>query len=390
MEKTGGQVHEIEYNNEQYHAYINNEEMIGIGYSQGSGGTRIVKYNVKTVISTDIVSYDIHYYSLSFNNDGKQCIIDFENTLFYVDLHRKPEELVKFFEGYEYIKSKSITKDNISVIYAEESKVFLAYYKKTKLIFRKKIEMASYNKPLGVFATEDDHIIYVDNTNKVFIATEHTIMDISFENKVHFHDPALFYSYEKNEIWVQFLGNPYAINRFVFINTISAYSLVDQAYNSSDEQINSESCFVELLLTYEKCHRIAQFSFSEEDNSLFRMQKPIYFTDLPNSGIFSFTTMKATNDKNKEELCVMFQYSNQLKFYMLKSGKIRKHHESNYGKRNIIKFKNRMFFWEDNGRTIDRVECSIKKEERAYFYKAYDAKNIIKMCKKTHYHPGVE
>lgn len=87
---------------------------------------------------------------------------------------------------------------------------------------------------------------------------------------------------------------------------------------------------------------------------------------------------------------MLFHFMNQLKFYMLKASKIRKHHEANYKNRNVIRFADRMFFWEDKGRLIERLEASIKKDEKTYFYKAYEAKNIIKMCKKVHYKAGVE
>jgi len=86
----------------------------------------------------------------------------------------------------------------------------------------------------------------------------------------------------------------------------------------------------------------------------------------------------------------MFHYLNQMKFDMLKSSKIRKHYEANYHRRNIVRFADRLFFWEDKGRSIERLECTIKKEEKTYLYKVYDAKNVIKMCKKTHYIPNVE
>jgi UDP-3-O-acyl-N-acetylglucosamine deacetylase len=67
------------------------------------------------------------------------------------------------------------------------------------------------------------------------------------------------------------------------------------------------------------------------------------------------------------------------------SGKITKHIDRNLYKRNIIQFSNRIFIWEDKGRVIERLEYPIQKGEKSFFYKAYDAKNIIKLCKKVEY-----
>ena len=387
--KDGKQIEGEGYINERYQRYINGYEMIGTGF-QENGSSKIVTMNVKNSNVKEKVAFDLYLHSIVINSDGRACVIEQDNVLYYVDIYRDPKNLVKLLEGYDQIKCHNINRDSVSLIYSEESKLYLALYKKAKLVFRKKIEMAFFNYPKSINASEEDQVIYVDNTNKIYLADEHSYRSISFEDKVYYHYPIMFYPYEKNEIWVQYINTPQVINRYVFINTITSFSVTDLVYNEIDKNINPEGMFIELLLTYEKCHRIAQIAFEGHHTKLMRMQKPIYFTDLPNSTVLSFTSFKAINDKSKEELCVMFHFINQLKFIMLKSSKVRNHKETNYGTRNIIKFAERLFFWEDKGRSIDRVECSVKKDEKTFFYKAYDAKNVIKMCKKIHYKQGVE
>ena len=387
--KDGKQIGNEEFMSEKYQRFINEYEMIGTGF-QENGSSKIVTINIKNKKVKQKVEFDLYLHSIIINSGGKACVVEQDNVLYYVDLYRDAKTLVKLLEGYDHIKFHNINNDNVSLIYSEDTKLYLALYTKAKLAFRKKIDMTFFNFPKSINATEDGQVIYVENTNKMFIADEHNFKSISFEDKVYYHYPIMFYPYEKNEIWVQYINNPKIINRYVFINTITSYSLTDLVYNEVDREVNAEGMFIELLLTYEKCHRIAQIAFEGHHTTLMRMQKPIYFTDLPNSSILSFTSLKAINEKSKEELCVMFHFVNQLKFVMLKSLKVKKHHEANFKTRNIIKFADRIFIWEDKGRGIDRIECSVKKDEKTFFYKAYDAKNVIKMCKKIHYKPGVE
>lgn len=92
----------------------------------------------------------------------------------------------------------------------------------------------------------------------MYICDENNIREISFESKIRYHHPVLFYPYEKNELWVQYMDRPNIINRFVFVNNISSLSIVDLVYNKADKEVSTEPQFVGLLLTYERCHRIAQ------------------------------------------------------------------------------------------------------------------------------------
>ena len=82
-------------------------------------------------------------------------------------------------------------------------------------------------------------------------------MKLNFDYKIHFHYPIIFYTYEKNEIWVQSLRESKVINRYIFINSISATSVVDEVYDYRLEPTNIQRANMELLLTYEKCHRIS-------------------------------------------------------------------------------------------------------------------------------------
>ena len=112
---------------------------------------------------------------------------------------------------------------------------------------------------------------------------------------------------------------------------------------------------------------------------ILRYGKSIKFTELPNSNILSFTSMMGKNDKGKEETCFLFHFSDELKLYYLKSGKIKKSFNKALKRRNIIHFKKRTFFWEDKGRVIERMDNKIPKDEKHYFYKTYEAKNMIKV-----------
>lgn len=134
-----------------------------------------------------------------------------------------------------------------------------------------------------------------------------------------------------------------------------------------------------MILTYENHHKIAELDFSQENAMVTRIQKPIKFTELPQANILSFFQIEGKNDKNKIEPCIVFHYLTQMKFYYIKTGKIKKHEDRRLNKRNIIQFNDRIFFWDDKGRTIERLETPIAKDEKQFFYKAYDAKNVIKV-----------
>ena len=204
---------------------------------------------------------------------------------------------------------------------------------------------------------------------------------MSFDFDVKFHYPFIFYGYEKNEIWVQKVDDPYKIRRYVFVNTITAFDLTDDVFFETQRYKFANS--LGLVLTYENHHKIAEFSFDEYYSSMRRVQKPIKFSELPNANILSFVKLEGKNDKNSLEPCIMFHYLNQVKFYYLKSGKIKKQYDKRFATRNIIPYNERIFFWEDRGRTIERLDIPILKDEKTFFYKVYDAKNAIKLCKKT-------
>ena len=89
--------------------------------------------------------------------------------------------------------------------------------------------------------------------------------------------------------------------------------------------------------------------------------------------------MTGKNEKNLVETCFLFHFPSQLKLYFFKSGKIKKSFEKTLNRRNIVSFNKRTFFWEDKGRYIERMEADLPKDEKHYFYKAYDAKNVMKV-----------
>jgi hypothetical protein len=133
-----------------------------------------------------------------------------------------------------------------------------------------------------------------------------------------------------------------------------------------------------------KCYPLAEFEFDHSGGENYyaeirRIQKPIKFSDLPNSNILSFMQIEGRNEKNKIEPCIVFHYMHQLKFLYAKSGKIKMSSDKMLKKRNIIYFKNRLFFWEDRGRYIERLESPIAKDESTFFHRVYEAKNTIKV-----------
>jgi len=172
----------------------------------------------------------------------------------------------------------------------------------------------------------------------------------------------------------------------VFINTITAFDLTDDVYmiNGYYSSYKPERS-LGLILTYENHHKIAEFLFDDNGALIQRVQKPIKFSELPNANILSFVRLSGKNDKNSLEPWIMFHYLNQVKFYYLKSGKIKKQYDKRFAIRNIIPYQDKIFFWEDRGRVIERLDIPIAKDEKQFFYKVYDAKNAIKLCKKATY-----
>jgi hypothetical protein len=124
----------------------------------------------------------------------------------------------------------------------------------------------------------------------MYVVDQDTNLELKFDNNIHFHAPLLIYGYEKNEFWTQNLDEPNTINRYIFINPISAYGLADPVYEESNRYTSIEKNYFELLLTYEKCHRIAKIWFSDTGPNvrIERMKKSIKFGSLPNSTIQSF------------------------------------------------------------------------------------------------------
>lgn len=319
--------------------------------------------------------------------------------LYYQDIRGKNDP-IKLMEGYDIIKNYNIDGDNISVVYTEESKTYIALYKKNTLKFRIRHDSSSYSSSEAISSNSQNQIIYVEvegSSKKIYVIDDNSVNDLDFDFKIKFHHPFIFYEFEKNEIWFQNINEPKVIHRFVFVNTVTAMDNIDDVNTGSNYQ-NKSPLTLGLILTYTGGHKIGYMTIginnygtvNEIYGSVDRLVKPIKFTELPTANILSFCTLAGINEKGKEEICIMFHYLNQLKFYYMVSGKIKKHIDKNLNKRNIIQFASRLFVWEDRGRMIERLETPIQKDEKLFFYKAYDAKNVIKLCKKVEYLPHKE
>lgn len=135
--RNGSFLHSYDSKFYQFTKFINSKELIGTAYDQAIGASKIGKYNVSNKEESEIVSFNKFYPSIIPNSDGKACILEHDNVLYYVDLKSGDKEPTKFMEGYEIIRTQNIVKDFCSVFYSEESKYYFALYEKSKLIFRK-------------------------------------------------------------------------------------------------------------------------------------------------------------------------------------------------------------------------------------------------------------
>mmetsp|Transcript_12932 Transcript_12932/g.14851 ORF Transcript_12932/g.14851 Transcript_12932/m.14851 type:complete len:146 (+) Transcript_12932:1313-1750(+) len=135
--KTGEYKSEYENFACSYTKFISSNEMIGTCYSNETGKSKIMKYNVSKNEESEVATLDKYYYTININSDGRACSMEHDNVFYYVDLKSSDKTPIKLIEGYEYIRINSIYRDNISILYVEESKYFFALYNKAKLIFRK-------------------------------------------------------------------------------------------------------------------------------------------------------------------------------------------------------------------------------------------------------------
>jgi len=71
MVKQENKHHEIGKVFESYRGFINSNEMIGVGYEQDTGATKIILYNVKNQNPSDKTTLDKYYHAVNFNSDGK-------------------------------------------------------------------------------------------------------------------------------------------------------------------------------------------------------------------------------------------------------------------------------------------------------------------------------
>ena len=210
-------------------------------------------------------------------------------------------------------------------------------------------------------------------------------MKLNFDFKIHFHDPVIFYTYEKNEVWVQNLHEPKVINRYIFINSISANSIEDEVYDRRLHAINVQKATIELLLTYEKCHRISTLFIQQRFGSgvrLSRMKKSIYFSNLPDSTILSFQKLNVVHTNQNGDLCILFHYANQLKFFLPAINQDKKTVHLSFEPKNIIRFVSTVFFADPEGREIYCMNTFIDKNDKDYVNRVYESKNKIMLFKK--------
>jgi len=384
--KTGEPSHKIPPQVPYYDRFINSNEVIGIEYVYGeTNSMKIWTYNVEKQTFSEKAVYDKYYYGMIFSSDGRSALIENEGAVFYIDLQKDHDSFHKIIDGYDFIKSKTVNRDSISIMYVQDGKTYLSLYNKDFLRFRKKIEMNNYEYPSACNATDTGQVVYIDGYRKVFIIDENNSMNLEFEHRIHFHYPKIFYGFEKNEIWCQSLNEPKVINRYVFINSITAYSITDEVYHERNSWFSLSSGYIELLLTYEKWHRVAKLELFHYSGRplLSRMKKSILFTSLPDSSILSLAMLRVYHNTDNGELWIMLHYNNVLRFFIPQTSKIKKVIEGTYGINNIIRFRDRMYFWEYDGRCIYWIDTSITKDDKAYIRKVYDAKNGIKLCKKN-------
>ena len=190
---------------------------------------------------------------------------------------------------------------------------------------------------------------------------------MSFDFDVKFHYPYIFYGYEKNEIWIQKVDKPDKVKRYVFINTITAFDLADDVYFGDPSDWNSSykrQKSLGLILTYETDHEIVEFTFGEnKEPPLLRTHKSIKFSELPNANILSFVRLEGENDRNSLESWIMLHFPDKIRFLNLWKDKILEEYDKRFAVSNIIPYLDRIYFCEDRGRIIERLDAPTEKEK---------------------------
>jgi len=88
-----------------------------------------------------------------------------DNQLFFAKLDSN-DSPKKILDGYDYLRTKSIDGDNVTVKFSEESKIYFAVYSNGNLKYRKKIDSATSGSDKDqVILNKEEQVIYVEEYN---------------------------------------------------------------------------------------------------------------------------------------------------------------------------------------------------------------------------------
>jgi len=109
-----------------------------------------------------------------------------DNQLFFTKLSSN-DPPKKILDGYDYLRSKSIDGDDVTVKFSEETKTYFAVYSDGNLKYRKKMDsQGTGSEKDQVFLNRDKQVIYVEeyNNNHVSHSCSYIRQFMSWINKV--------------------------------------------------------------------------------------------------------------------------------------------------------------------------------------------------------------
>ena len=121
-----------------------------------------------------------------------------------------------------------------------------------------------------------------------------------------------------------------------------------------------------------------------------RFQKNVNVGDV-RGDIISISVL---NIGSGSDYFIMFHYLNRVEFYDSRTDKVVHKISLRLGKRNIVKFEedasdakntSNIFFWEDNGRFIERLQLPVSGNLKFKTFNAYNSVDSIRLCKKIYY-----
>src|SRR5690606_21565948 len=124
--------------------------------------SKITKYNVSRKLHTDIKIFD-ETYEITYNADGKACILQKESSVYYYDIKGNSGDPIKILDSCDYVKIANINRDQTSILYTEDNKQYFSLFDKTTMLFRKKTDLANtYSYSQIIHSTDNGQLIYVD------------------------------------------------------------------------------------------------------------------------------------------------------------------------------------------------------------------------------------